>query len=187
MFEDDARLKGGIMPNMSKSTATSVSDLRADFDRLITDMKNCGVMKADKFVLIAENAVDDEEPAHADRTYNTSQISNVRVMGKVILIRLNKKVEELKDYDNGDSLGEHKWLGIAVSAGITPITNLYLNGVQLTEDDAMEATVMGLSEGYFVLWLMADRIIKNASNTFTLDADGYEETEYRVSIMESSE
>ena len=105
----------------------------------------------------------------------------------MITITLSDKVANLKDFDGGGSWGVHKWMGIGVSAGISPITGLYFNGDQLTDDDVTEATAMGLSAGYFVLWVKAERIVEGASNKFILWADGYAKTEITLVIVEPEE
>ena len=136
------------------------------------------------FTVTVSNTVNDQTAANANRTYNTSKISSVAISDDVITITLSDKVKNLKDFDGGGSWGVYKWLGIAVSADISPITGLYFNGDQLTADDVSEATAVGLSAGSFVLWVKADRIINGLSNTFRLWADGYEETEYKLVIVE---
>ena len=72
--------------------------------------------------------MNDTEAAHADRTYNTGKISSVAIEDNVITITLSDKVANLKDFDGGGSWGVYNWLGIAVSAGISPVTGLYLEG-----------------------------------------------------------
>ena len=129
------------------------------------------------------HSVVDQEPGHADRTYNTSKISDVSIEDDVITITLSEKVADLKDFDGGGDWGVHKWMGIGVSAGLA-LMALTFNGVGLTPDDVAEAEAMGLESTYFVLWVKAERIIHGESNKFTLKASGYEETEYTLRIVE---
>jgi len=183
----------GLMPNQAASTATSVADLKAAYNTLLTKLKNAGLMVGDAFTA-AYSAVTDSDPAHADRTYNTGKISGVVVDNdaKTITITLSAKVEDLKDFDGGSGFGTHKWLGIGVGAGINPITGLYYNGAALTADDVNEATACGLSAGYFVRWVAADLVLagdnsEKSTDTFTLWADGYAETAYKLIIAEPND
>lgn len=186
VFEDGGKLSGGLMPNQEAESpaSDSAAKVRTSLNALITKLKNAGLMTGDAFNVTVANSVNDTAAANADRAYNTGKISSVAIEDDVITIILSDKVANLKNFDGGGSWGVYKWLGIAVSAGISPITGLYFNGTQLTEDDVTEATAVGLSAGSFVLWVKADRIIEGASNKFTLWADGYEETEYTLAIVE---
>ena len=84
------------------------------------------------------------------------------------------------------------WLGIGISAGVSPITDLYYNGSALSAEDVTEAANMGLSAGYFVRWVAADLVLagdnsQKSKNTFTLWASGYRLSEYRLKIVEPAE
>ena len=186
IFEEGSKLKGGLMPNQATEIPGSdtVSKVRASLNGLLCKLKNAGLMVGDAFNMTVNHSVDDQVPGHADRTYNTGKVSDVSYSDGVITITLSAKVKDLKDFDGGNGWGIHKWLGIGVSAGITPITALVFNGAELTEADVEEATSVGLSAGFFVLWVKAERIVQGQSNTFTLWAYGYEETEFKLVIVE---
>ena len=184
-FEEGGLLKGGLMPNQAACTGTSNGEKAVN--ALLLKLKNAGLMVGDAFTMTVNHSVNDQTAGHANRTYNTGKISDVAYADGVITITLSEKVANLKDFDGGGSWGVHKWMGIGVSAGISPITGLYFNGNQLTEEDVTEATAMGLFAGYFVLWVKAERIVEGASNKFTLWADGYAETEITLVIVEPSE
>ena len=175
--------------NQAASTAADVAGIKADFNKLLIALKDGGVMTPDAFTIVVANSVNDQVAGHANRTYNTGKITSVSEDDGVITITLSAKVSALKDFDAGNGWGVHKWLGIAVSAGINPITGLKYNGSALTAEDVSEATAMGLSAGYFVRWVAADLVLVN-NNTekskcyFTLKADGYAETTYRLKIVE---
>ena len=47
VFDSDGALEGGLMENQAASTATSVADLKADFNSLLTKLKGAGLMAAD--------------------------------------------------------------------------------------------------------------------------------------------
>ena len=185
VFEDGGSLEGGLMPNQAACTGTSNGEKAVN--ALLLKLKNAGLMVADAFTITVNHSVNDQNAGHANRTYNTGKISDVAYADGVITITLSDKVANLKDFDGGGSWGVHKWMGIGVSAGISPITGLYFNGDQLTDDDVTEATAMGLSAGYFVLWVKAERIVEGASNKFILWADGYAKTEITLVIVEPEE
>lgn len=182
----------GLMPNMSTADVTSdtVAKVRTSLNALITNLKNAGLMVGDAFTM-QYAAVTDSVSGHADRQYNTGKISNVAVDNDehTITITLSDKVKNLKDFDGGNGWGKHKWLGIGLGVGISPITGLKYNGSALTEDDIAEATACDLSAGYFVRWVAADLVLardntKKSVDNFTLGADGYAETKYTLKIVE---
>ena len=136
-------------------------------------------------------AVTDSVAGHADRSYNTGKISDVTVDNDAhtITITLSDKVKNLKDFEAGNGWGKHKWLGLGLGVGISPITGLYYNGSVLTAEDVAEATQCNLSTGYFVRWVAADLVLagdntQKSVDTFTLWADGYAETNYKLVIVE---
>lgn len=178
---------GGLMPNQEEDSTGSTASLKAALNALLRKLKNAGLMTGDAFSVSVNNNVNDQTAGHADRTYNTGKISSVAIADNVITITLSVKVKDLKDFDGGGGWGVYKWLGFSVNAGVSPITGLKFNDIQMTNDDVTEATAMGLSAGNFVLWVKADRIIEGASNTFTLWADGKTKTTYTLKIVEPDE
>ena len=180
---------GGLLPNMSTADVSSdtVAKVRASLNSLITKLKDAGLMIGDAFTLTVTKEV--TESGNADRAYNTGKITSVEESDGVITITLSEKVEDLKDFDGGNGWGVHKWLGIGVSAGVSPITGLEYNGSNLTDDDVAEATAVGLSAGYFVRWVAADLVLagdnsEKSVDNFTLKASGYAETNYKLVIVE---
>ena len=183
----------GLMPNMSTADVQSdtVAKVRTSLNALITKLKNAGLMVGDAFTM-QYAAVTDTVAGHADRTYNTGKISSVAVDNDAhtITITLSEKVKDLKDFEAGNGWGKHKWLGIGLGVGITPITGLYYNGSALTADDVSEAmTQCSLEAGYFVRWVAADLVLagnntEKSVDNFTLWADGYAETTYKLVIVE---
>ena len=180
----------GLMPNMSTADVTSdtVAKVRATLNTLITNLKNAGLMVGDAFTMQYAAVT---ESGNADRQYNTRKISNVSVDNDehTITITLSDKVKNLKDFDGGNGWGRHKWLGIGLGVGISPITGLHYNGSALTADDVTEATACNLSAGYFVRWVAADLVLagdntQKSVDNFTLWADGYAETKYTLKIVE---
>ena len=180
---------GGLLPNMSTADVSSdtVAKVRASLNSLITKLKDAGLMIGDAFTLTVTKEV--TESGNADRAYNTGKIASVEESDGVITITLSEKVEDLKDFDGGNGWGVHKWLGIGVSAGVSPITGVEYNGSNLTDDDVAEATAVGLSAGYFVRWVAADLVLagdnsEKSVDNFTLKASGYAETSYKLVIVE---
>ena len=181
--------ESGTVANMELSTAATVADVVSDLNDLINNLKNAGVMEPDEFTMTVTKNVTDSISGREDRQYNTNQISSVAEEDGVITITLSKKVSALKDFDGGGNWGVHKWLGIGISVGITPITDLKYNGVSLSAEDITEATQVGLSEGYFVRWVAADLVVARnnsqaSKDKFTLWANGYRATEYTIKIVE---
>lgn len=182
---------GGMIPNQGTSTAGSYTALKDDFNALLLKMKNAGLMVGDSFSMTVTKDVNDSVAGHADRQYNTDKISSVAVSDGVITITLSEKVKNLKDFDGKNGWGVHKWLGIGISAGISPITGLKYNGAAVSAEDVSEATSCGLSAGYFVRWVAADLVLAGNNNekstdTFTLWANGYQETTFKLVIVEPS-
>lgn len=178
---------GGLLPNQAACTGASNGEKAVN--ALLIKLKNAGLMVRDVFTMTVTKDVTDSVAGHADRQYNTGKISSVAVSDGVITITLSEKVEDLKDFDGGNGWGVHKWLGIGISAGISPITGLKYNGALLTAEDVSEATSCGLSAGYFVRWVAADLVLagdntQKSVDTFTLGADGYQETKFKLVIVE---
>lgn len=170
------------------STAADVAGLKADLNSLIAKLKDAGLMEGDAFTLAFAD-VTDSVTGRADRQYNTDQITNVAESDGVITITLAKKVRDLKDFDGLNGWGVHKWMGIGISAGVSPITGLQYNGTVLSADDVTEATQCGLSAGYFVRWVAADLLVsgddsEKSKSTFTLAGDGHQKTVYTIKIVE---
>lgn len=182
----------GLMPNMGTADVTSdtVAKVRSTLNTLITNLKNAGLMVGDAFTMQYAAVT---ESGNADRQYNTGKISSVAIDNDehTITITLSDKVKNLKDFDGGNGWGKHKWLGIGLGVGISPVTGLHYNGSALTADDVTEATACNLSAGYFVRWVAADLVLagdntQKSVDNFTLWADGYAETKYTLIIVEPS-
>lgn len=181
---------GGVAAKQNASSAADVAGIVSDFNALLLKLKNAGIMEPEQFTITVTKDVDDTVTGggRADRQWNTDQISKVEEKDGVITITLSKPVSQLKWFEAGGVWGRHKWLGIGISAGITPITGLKYNGTALTEADITEATQVSLSEGYFVRWVAADLVVANddsqaSKDTFTLFADGYGTVEFTIKVV----
>ena len=192
-FDEGGKMAGGLLPNQEATTgsgATGGTNAVNAINALLLKMKNAGLMKPDDFNM-QYATVSDTVAGHADRQYNTGKISNVAVDNDTheITITLSDKVKNLKDFDGLHGWGVHKWLGIGLGVGISPITGLFYNGSAVTDEDVAEASQCTLDAGYFVRWVAADLVLagdnsEKSKDYFTLWADGYEETRYTLKIVE---
>ena len=180
------------MPNQAAATGTSGANAVTAINALLVKLKDAGLMAPDALSLTVTKDVTDSVAGHADRSYNTGKITSVSEEDGIITITLSEKVAALKEFDGGGNWGTHKWLGIGVSAGITPITDLYYNGALLTAEDVAEATSCGLSAGYFVRWVAADLVLAGddsapSKGQFTLWASGHEKVTCTLRIVEPND
>ena len=192
-FDEGGKMAGGLLPNQEAATgsgATGGTNAVNAINALLLKMKNAGLMKPDDFTM-QYATVSDTVAGHADRQYNTGKISNVAVDNDTheITITLSDKVKNLKDFDGLHGWGVHKWLGIGLGVGISPITGLFYNGSAVTDEDVAEASQCTLDAGYFVRWVAADLVLagdnsEKSKDYFTVWADGYEETRYTLKIVE---
>lgn len=189
-FDEGGKMGGGLLPNQAAQSGGQAADAKASINALLLKMKNAGLMEPDAFTM-QYAAVTDTVAGHADRQYNTGKISSVAVDNDthVITITLSDKVKNLKNFDGLHGWGVHKWLGIGLGVGISPITDLYYNGSAIGDEDVAEATDCSLNAGYFVRWVAADLVLagdnsEKSKDYFTLWADGYAETEYTLKIVE---
>lgn len=191
-FAQDGRVLSTLVSqadDIELSEATDVAGIVEDFNDLILALKNSGVVAPYEFDITVTKNVVDSITGRADRQYNTNQIKSVSEKDGIITIVLNKSVAELKDFNAGGKWGTHKWLGIGISVGVTPITNLKYNGSYLTNEDIIEATQVGLGSGYFVRWVAADLALtennnESSKNYFTLWANGYGSVKYTIKLIE---
>lgn len=190
-LEAIAKGSGGVVEKQSASTAGTVTALKDDFNALLLKLQNAGIMQPEEFTITVTKDVEDSVTGggRADRQWNTDQIKSVVESDGIITITLSKPVSQLKYFEAGGSWGNHKWLGIGISAGITPITGLKYNGNSLTDEDVTEATQVGLSAGYFVRWVAADLVASGddsqaSKDTFTLWANGYGTVEFTIKVVE---
>lgn len=188
-------VSGGAIENVEASTATTVSVLKEDFNALLCSLKNSGIMEPDYFSVSAQK-ITDSVAGHADRQYNSDKVNTIGInwaddkKSAVITVTLSAKVANLKDFDGGNGWGVHKWLGIGIGVGVSPITLMKYNGEQLTQADIDEAALCGMDSGAkFVRWIAADLVLagdntQKSKDTFTLWADGYGTVNFTIRIVE---
>ena len=184
------KTSNGVLPNLATPASdANASAVRSALIALYTAMKDNGLIAGDAFTMSYAAVTGDNE---ATRAANTAKISSVEIEDGVITITLSDKVENLNDFDARNGWGVHKWLGIGISAGVSPITDLTYNGGEITAEDVTEATNMGLSAGYFVRWVAADLVLagdntQKSKDTFTLWSSGYKQTDFKLKIVEPTE
>ena len=191
-FGEDAELSGfpGAENFTPKSTNTA-ADIRADLNKLITYMKNAGIMIPDEWSVSVLACPTPAAMPTAETAANSAQ-ATVTIDGTAITIILNCKVSDLADADHGSTWGVHKWLGFGVRTGLDAITGVKFTddtgaSATLGADDATEATALGLSAGDFVLYIKAEDVAYlTGGKSFTLQADNYAKTKYTMKIVEAT-
>ena len=180
----------GVMPNQEYNSAGTTATLKADLNDLLMKLKDAGLMVGDPFSLTVAAAAGAN--GDSNRLYNAGKVSSVAESEGIITITLSDKVENLKDSDGGAGWGVHKWIGIGISAGVSPITGLKYNGTALTADDVTEASNCSLETGYFVRWVAADLVLagdntQRSVDSFELSGSGHAKTVYKFRIVEPAE
>ena len=190
VFDEGARITG--FPGAANMAADppgsdSTYKVRVSLNALITALKNAGIMIPDEWNVGVKDAT--TASLHDMPTSNTLSNSNhasVTIDGTAITITLDCDVSDLKDCDHGSTWGTHKWLGFGVSTGLDSVVGVIfsdgISTVTLTSDDASEASSVGLSAGDFILYIKAEKLA-GQGGAFTLNADGYGETEFTMEIV----
>lgn len=168
----------------------SVAKVRTALNTLITSLKNAGVMIPDSWN-VSVLACPTPAAMPTTQTAANSGHATVTIDGTDITITLDGKVSDLADADHGETWGKHKWLGFGVRTGLDAITGVKFTddtgaSATLGADDATEATALGLSAGDFVLYIKAEQEgYLSSQKSFTLKADGYAETTFTMTIVET--
>ena len=175
--------------NLKPKTTNTASDIREDLNALIVKLKNAGVMIPDEWNL-SVLACPTTSAMPTSETISNSGHATVTVEDHEITITLDRKVSELEDADHGSAWGTHKWLGFGVRTGLGSVVGVKFKddtGAEavLASGDTTEATALGLSAGDFVLYIKAeDEKYLAGEKSFTLWADGFEETKFTMRILE---
>lgn len=176
--------------NQADSTATSVSDLKDDFNDLLIKLKNSGVMVPDAWA-VSVLACPTPAAMPTEETAANSGHASVSIEDTEIVITLDCEIADLEEADHGSTWGEHKWLGFGVRTGLDSIVGIKFTDdtgatATLSADDATEATALGLSAGDFVLYIKAeDAKYLKGKKSFTLWTDGFAKTTYTMKIVET--
>lgn len=179
-FTEGAVLKGGIVPNLADSTASTVAELKAAHNALLTKLKDAGLMKLDAWpaVTIAKQAAATGEISKATYEANMAAVDSVSVADGKITVTVD--VDDLTSYEGATGYGNHKWIGFLITTGFASIVGMTLNGNALTETDAQEATDHSGSAGDLSLYFAADTI---GGKTVTLWHTGSGEQSWTVEIV----
>jgi hypothetical protein len=165
--------------NQAASTATTVAGVKDDFNNLLKKLKDAGVMIPDTWnVSVAKIPT----PTGEDLIANQSKVTAITIENDVITVTV--PVSELIAFPSSNpDQGTHKWIGMAITTGLSDITAIKYNDYQLTAEDVAEATAVGCSAGDIVMWLKCDEIV-TTPKIFTLWASGYPEAIFTVVIVE---
>ena len=179
-FVEGAVLKGGIVPNQADSSASTVADLKAAHNALLTKLKDAGLMNPDAWpaVSIAKQPAASGEISKETYEANMAAVDSVTIADGKITVTVD--VDALTAYEGATGYGNHKWIGFLVTTGFDSIVGMKLNGSALTETDAQEATDHSGSAGDLSLYFAADTI---NGKTVTLWHTGYGEQSWSVEII----
>ena len=187
VFDEGAGMSGfpGV-PNQALVEGSQVKDVKESLNQLITAMKNAGLMIPDEWdVTVTDSTAASLHDMPTANTLSNSNHATLTIDGRNILITLDCDVDDLKDCDHGETWGTHKWLGFGVDTGLLSIVGVVFNDgtapIELTSADVDEAEAVGLPTGCFILYVKAEKIYKQGG-FFTLNADGFAETEFAISI-----
>ena len=185
-----AQKAGTVRQGVNVAAATG-SPTKANFNSLLTALKDAGVIAPDEFS-VSVLAVPTPAKMPTAETAANSGHATLTISDDVITIALDCEVSDLADADHGSSWGTHKWLGFGVRTGLGSIV-----GIKFTDDtgasatmasgDATEASDLGLSAGDFVLYIKAEQAeYLTGGKCFTLEADGYAPVTVSMKITETT-
>ena len=176
--------------NFTPKTTNTAADIRSDLNKLITNLKNAGVMIPDEWSISALACPTPAAMPTAETASNSGHAA-AAVAGNEVTVTLDCKVSELEDADHGTTWGTHKWLGFGIRTGLASVVGIRFTddtgaSATLDENDAAEATALGLSAGDFVLYIKAeDPDYLTGDKYFTLWADNHAVAKFTMKIAEA--
>lgn len=183
-----AQVEGMRAANITDSTASSYTELKKDFNDLLTALKDGGLMVGDAWDISAKAVPGGTAQMPTPETISNSAHATVSYADGVITVALNCEVSDLEDADHGETWGTHKWLGFGIDTGLDSIVGVTYNDTELTQADASEASDLGLSAGDFVLYIKAeDPAYLTGKKSFVLDASGHDPIEISIKITETKD
>ena len=183
-----AQVEGMRAANITDSTASSYTELKKDFNDLLTALKDGGLMVGDAWDISTKAVPGGSAQMPTPETISNSAHATVSYADGVITVALNCEVADLEDADHGSAWGKHKWLGFGVDTGLDSIVGVTYNDTELTQADATEASDLGLSAGDFVLYIKAeDPAYLTGEKSFVLDANAHDPIEIAVKITETKD
>ena len=181
-----AQVEGMRAANITDSTASSYTELKKDFNDLLTALKDGGLMAGDAWDISTKAVPGGSAQMPTPETISNSAHATVSYADGVITVALNCEVSDLEDADHGETWGTHKWLGFGVDTGLDSIVGVTYNDTELTQADASEASDLGLSAGDFVLYIKAeDPAYLTGEKSFVLDASAHDPIEISIKITET--
>ena len=192
-FEEGGSISGFPgAANQEPVTGSQVKDVKDAFNALLIGLKNAGIMIPDSWNVSVLACPTPAAMPTAQTTANSGH-ATVTIDGTEITITLDCEVKDLAVADHGATWGKHKWLGFGVRTGLSAVTGVKFTddtgaSATLGADDASEAQTLGLSAGDFVLYIKAEQEgYLTGKKSFTLKADGYAETTFTMTIVETKE
>ena len=183
-----AQVEGMRAANMADSTASSYTELKKDFNDLLTALKDGRLMAGDAWSISTKAVPGGSAQMPTPETISNSAHATVSYADGVITVALNCEVADLEDADHGETWGTHKWLGFGVDTGLDSIVGVTYNDTELTQADATEASDLGLSAGDFVLYIKAeDPAYLTGEKSFVLDASAHDPIEIAIKITETKD
>ena len=180
---EGATVKGLPLPiaeNLPESTVESLDALKEDFNSLLINLKDAGMMKKDKFTT---SVVAISNPTGESLTANHSKIRTITYDNNIATIDV--PINELVEFDSNPVQGIHKWIGLSIGTGRSSIIGVTYNGTyDLVQADVTEATNVGCSAGSFVLWLKCDEVI-NTPKIITISRAGYTTETITFNVIDS--
>lgn len=87
-------------------------------------------------------------------------------------IKIKGNLSDLTSFASSNpAQGEHNWVGIDIDTKLETIVGATWNGATLTQEDADEATGLGLPAGHIVYWHKADEAGVETSITIGTEED----------------
>jgi len=181
---EGATVKGLPFPiaeNLPESTIASLNTLKENFNTLLINLKDAGLMKQDKFTT---SVVAISNPTGESLITNHSKIRTITYDNNIATIDV--PIDELVEFDSSNpAQGIHKWIGLSIGTGRSSIIGVTYNGTyDLVQADVNEATNAGCSEGSFVLWLKCDEVI-NIPKIITISRAGYTTETITINVIDS--
>ena len=182
IIEEGAQVEGlPSLDNIPASEATRVSELNDNFNTLLVGLKEAGYVKKDQFT-VDSNLI--PNPTDAELVANHAKVEAVTYEDNVIEVKV--PVDELTAYPSSNpEQGTHKWLGLEIKTGVSPVAGVKFDNYELTNDDAAEATSVGCAAGSFVLYIKAEDIAVTPRE-FTLSKPGYKTAKVTIKVKDTS-
>ena len=181
---EGATVKGLPFPiaeNLPESTVASLNTLKENFNALLINLKDAGLMEKDEFTTSVAAI---SNPTGESLITNHSKIRTITYDNNIATIDV--PINELVEFDSSNPVqGIHKWIGLSIGTGRSSIIGVTYNGTyDLVQADVTEATNVGCPEGSFVLWLKCDEVI-NTPKIITISRAGYTTETITFNVIDS--